>query len=276
MNAQIAPAASTNHIVLDPVLSALKTSVPAPRYNEAALFAEAFYARLTPEEYALRDAADWAALARGFLQFARSRKPGQPAIRVFNPNREEHGWESPHTVIQIANDDMPFLVDSVGMVLAQYELGIHVLGHPVLAVRRDPGGNVLAFGEGSRESLMHIEVDRLAESSDMVRIAESLRDALDDVRCVVADWKPMHEKLRATAAELATVTGKMAQERIAESRDFLEWAADDHFILIGYREYAVEDLDGEAMLKPLQDTGLGLLRSDARAGKPRSVKVPIR
>ena len=275
MNAQIAPAASTNHIVLDPVLSALKTSVPAPRYNEAALFAEAFYARLTPEEYALRDAADWAALARGFLQFARSRKPGQPAIRVFNPNREEHGWESPHTVIQIANDDMPFLVDSVGMVLAQYELGIHVLGHPVLAVRRDPGGNVLAFGEGSRESLMHIEVDRLAESSDMVRIAESLRDALDDVRCVVADWKPMHEKLRATAAELATVTGKMAQERIAESRDFLEWAADDHFILIGYREYAVEDLDGEAMLKPLPDTGLGLLRSDARAGKPRSVKALV-
>src|SRR5690606_18844849 len=93
MNAQFSSATSMNDVVLDPVLSALKASVPAPRYHEAALFAEAFYARLTPEEYALREAADWAALARGFLQFARSRKPGQPAIRVFNPNRDDNGWE---------------------------------------------------------------------------------------------------------------------------------------------------------------------------------------
>jgi glutamate dehydrogenase len=43
---------------------------------------------------------------------------------LFNPTpRRPHGWESPHTVIQIANDDMPFLVDTVGMALARMGIG---------------------------------------------------------------------------------------------------------------------------------------------------------
>ena len=38
-----------------------------------------------------------------------------PKIRVFNPRTEEHGWSSPHTVIEMVNDDMPLLVDSITM-----------------------------------------------------------------------------------------------------------------------------------------------------------------
>src|SRR5687768_18241154 len=118
-------------ISLEPIFAALKATVPAPRYKEAALFAEAFYHRMSAEEYSLRSPEAWAALARGFLDFIRERKPGQAAIRIFNPTVDEHGWDSPHTVIQIVNDDMPFLVDTVSMSLAQRDIAIHVLGHPV-------------------------------------------------------------------------------------------------------------------------------------------------
>ena len=47
------------------------------------------------------------------LEFARQRKRGHANVRLFNPSMKEHGWESAHTVVQIVNDDMPFLVDSV-------------------------------------------------------------------------------------------------------------------------------------------------------------------
>ena len=53
-------------------------------------------------------------------------------MRLFNPTLKSHGWESPHTVLQIVNDDMPFLVDSVTMALAEQGIGVHVLGHPVV------------------------------------------------------------------------------------------------------------------------------------------------
>ena len=42
-----------------------------------------------------------------------SRAPGQAAIALYTPDFDRHGWHSPHTVIDIVTDDMPFLVDSV-------------------------------------------------------------------------------------------------------------------------------------------------------------------
>ena len=37
---------------------------------------------------------------------------------------KDNGWESPHTVLQVVNDDMPFLVDSVTMKLAEMGIGV--------------------------------------------------------------------------------------------------------------------------------------------------------
>ena len=62
---------------------------------------------------------------------AASGEPGEALVRVYNPTYEQHGWQSPHTAIDIVSDDMPFLVDSVSMELSRREAGIHVLVHPV-------------------------------------------------------------------------------------------------------------------------------------------------
>ena len=50
---------------------------------------------------------------------SRSRRRGRALVRVFNPTLREHGYTSPHTVIEMVNDDMPFLVDSIGLALTQ-------------------------------------------------------------------------------------------------------------------------------------------------------------
>ena len=40
------------------------------------------------------------------------------------------------------------------------------------------------------------------------------------------------------------------------------WLAEDHFTFLGYREYQLQDVDGEDALRAVPGTGLGILRSD--------------
>src|SRR5690606_21415956 len=58
-----------------------------------------------------------AAAAAGHLRFGATRKPGQALVRVFNPSAARDGWDSARTVVEVVTDDMPFLVDSLAMVL---------------------------------------------------------------------------------------------------------------------------------------------------------------
>src|SRR5204863_364439 len=76
--------------------------------------------------------ADLYGAALSHWNFARKRDPGSVRIRVFNPTLEEHGWQSTHTIIEIVNDDMPFLVDSVTMEVNCHGLTMHVIMHPIV------------------------------------------------------------------------------------------------------------------------------------------------
>ncbi|WP_342030139.1 hypothetical protein, partial [Acinetobacter baumannii] len=128
------------------------------------------------------------------LEFARTRKAGTVNVRVFNPTLKSHGYESPHTLLQIVNDDMPFLVDSVSMTLSELGIGVHVLGHPVLRIARDKGGKLTAVGEGKSESLMVLEIDR-QPADEMPKVEAAIRKVLAEVRAIVHDWAAMREKM---------------------------------------------------------------------------------
>ncbi|MEO7939344.1 MAG: NAD-glutamate dehydrogenase domain-containing protein, partial [Burkholderiaceae bacterium] len=218
----------------------------------------------------LHSADGWAALASDFLDFARSRKTGSALVRLFNPTLATHGWESAHTVLQIANDDMPFLVDSVTMALAEQGIGVHVLGHPVVSIQRDKAGKVQEVGEGVPESLMHLEIDR--QSTDaMPRIQKALQTVLADVRAIVRDWSQMHGKMVQVAEELGARTLPVGDAGRKEAQEFLRWAAGDHFTFLGYREYEVVRKGGDEVLCAVEDSGLGLLRGK-ETGKSRMLK----
>src|ERR1700723_3051630 len=140
-------------------------------------FLQAYYANVDAEDLAAREPAELAGTALSHLMFARRRRRSA-LVRVFNPTLREHGFTSPHTVIEMVNDDMPFLVDSIGLALSQRSLALHLLTHPIFAVARDASGNLLSLqerGEASKdkdlpaaknlrlESFQHIEVDRIVD-----------------------------------------------------------------------------------------------------------------
>jgi glutamate dehydrogenase len=143
--------ADADAVSLDPILAALRKRVPKAQQAQAEAFARAFYRRMSAGEMAQHGVEGWAQLANDFLELARKRKPGSAEVRVFNASLEQHGWESPHTVVQIANDDMPFLVDSVTMALADQGIGVHVVGHRVVSFERVKSGKLVAVGDAARD-----------------------------------------------------------------------------------------------------------------------------
>ena len=261
---------------LEPVLAELRQRAPASRQAQAEAFARGFYKRMSPDELEQHSPAGWAALALDFFDMVRTRKPGTAEVRIFNPGMDKDGWESPHTVVQVANDDMPFLVDSVTMALADQGVGVHVLGHPVVQVARDKAGKLLAVGaeagDGARgESLMHLEIDRQTQA-EMPAIEETVLKVLGDVRAAVADWDAMRRKMLAIADDLATRCMPVSDAGRSEAQEFLRWAADNHFTFLGYREYDVVEKGDSELLCPVDSSGLGLLRGKEK-GKPRDLRT---
>ena len=254
-------------VSLEPIVAAMRKRVGRSKANEGAAFVRAFYRRMGEDEMPLHSADGWAALAADFLDFARKRKPGTAQVRLFNPAAKTHGWESGHTVLQIANNDMPFLVDSVTMALADLDVGVHVLGHPVVKVTRDKAGAITAVGEGTSESWMHLEISRQSAES-LPQVQAAVQAVLGEIRATVRDWPQMRDQMLAIAGRFASEQLLLDDTGRAEGEAFLRWAADNHFTFLGYREYTVKKSGKDGVLCAVEDSGLGLLRGK-EVGKPR-------
>ncbi len=251
---------------LDAVIAALPAGLDAPARTLLADFTGRFYARMPQEELDARPPADWAALAQSFFAFARQRPLGAAKISVCNPAQAADGFESTHTVVRIVNDDMPFLVDSVRMALAQFGASLHQIVHPVLPVVRDASGQLQSLAEGgAAESLIYLEIDRQPDAVAMQAIHDAIGAALADVRASVADWAVMRAKMVLVADEMETRTMPVDAAGRAEAQAFLRWAADDHFTFLGYREYEVAD----RKLVVVPGSGMGLLRGKDSQLQPR-------
>ncbi|MBX3724737.1 MAG: NAD-glutamate dehydrogenase [Xanthomonadales bacterium] len=271
MSAPAAAVAASN--ALSAIQAQLASRLEGSRLAAGQVLAQALLGPAEPEELELRNDRDWAALVADLLGMATTRLVGRPLVRVFNPERADSGWDCDHTVVQVVNDDMPFLVDSVGMALAAAGLNTHLLFHPVLSARRDGQGNLVELGQGDlAESVMHVEVDRIVEPAQLVALRESIERALADVRASVADWRAMRERMRNLAEELAAEPVPLQLDEREEVRDFLRWMADDHFTFLGYREYEVVPGDGDELLRAVPGTGLGVMRGDETGVVPRSVR----
>ena len=265
---------------LDSILSLLASQLAGARLRDAQTFAREFLRRLSAEDLAARSAADWVALTTHALEFARERRAGHAKIRVFNPTAADDGYESMRTVIEIVTDDMPFLVDSVGMRVNQTGRQLHTVIHPIFRVVRDPGGNMLSLASddaatGVPESIMHFEIDRVAGASELEKLKLGVLATLDDVRESVNDWSTMRDRMFAIADELPARKMPVDADGIAEAQEFLRWVADNHFTFLGYREYEVAKSGSDEVLKAVEGSGLGILRGEERSLSPRSLRTLV-
>jgi glutamate dehydrogenase len=187
-------------------------------------------------------------------------------------------------VLDIVNDDMPFLVDSVVGEINQRGLEIRLFVHPVFVVERDPAGRLINFKGarnvgGQRESLIHIHLDGAGDAEQSADLVREIDSVLSDVRISVQDWKPMLSRISGIIADLRSNPPPLPVDEIAEAIQFLEWIEDDNFTLLGARDYSFGE-SGDT-LEPSFETGLGLLRSHGvrllqRWNQPLTITPEIR
>ena len=250
---------------LDQIVALMRGKVAADQSTTLEAFTRQYFDQVDAEDLAERELADLYGAALSHWNFARKREPGTARVRVFNPTVAEHGWQSTHTIIEIVNDDMPFLVDSVTMGVNRQGLTLHLIVHPLVAVRRGRDGTLQGLAapvtaEEGRESFIHVEVDRITEPSRLEALAGEVERLLGDVRQAVADWEPIRQRALAIVAGLTEHALPIPAAELAEGRAFLEWLTDNHFTFLGYRSHELVNVDGEDGLRVVPDSSLGILR----------------
>ena len=259
------PTDTTTPDLLGQVTERLKQRLPEEQADLAVVFAQQYYANVAAEDMADRSLDDLYGAVLSHWHFARIFSSGTPKLRVYNPKLEEHGWQSTHTVIEMVNDDMPFLVDSITMEVNRLGLTLHLIVHPVMKVLRDDQHHYLGLDEGDDngghyESLIHVEVDRRTDPQRLTELRDGLQRILGDVRLAVQDWQAMREKALEVVAALEASRPPVPAAELAEDLAFLRWLADDNFTLLGQRDYDLIDENGQDALCVVPGSGLGILR----------------
>jgi glutamate dehydrogenase len=234
------------------------------RVADVERFVRQFYANVPPDDILDDSPENLFSAAMTLWNFGLQRAPGHAKVRVYNPRLDEHGWRSPHTVVEIVNDDMPFLVDSVTAELNRRELTVHLVIHPILRVKRDAKGQLADTGDAAApaESYMQIRISEQSAPDTLEQIKQGLESVLQEVRAAVRDWPQMRVRIAEIAKELGKAKSPLPKEEVAEARDFLTWVADDHFTFLGYREYDFSGEGENATLTVKAGSGLGILSDD--------------
>jgi glutamate dehydrogenase len=253
--------------LLDKVVARIREQMPEDQAPQVEEFARQYYGWVDAADLEDRSPIDAYGAALCHWSFAGRREPGERKIRVYNPHFEEHGWQSTHTVIEMVNDDMPFLVDSTRMEVNRQGYAIHMILHPVMNVRRDEEGLLLEVlppdadeEDVISESVIHVEVDRQTEPFVLEDLKQAIQKTLADVKAAVEDWPQMRKRIGDIVSGFEENPPDFEPEDLAETRAFLEWIDDDNFTFLGYREYDLTTQNGEEALCAVQGSGLGILR----------------
>ncbi len=207
-----------------------------------------------------------AELAREALNFVGHKPKAQHRVRL-RTLASDNGATPGMAVLEIANDDMPFLVDSILAELQVRGLGVLALLHPIFKTERDPCGRLSkiigagdqGWNDGHQESYIAVYLPALPETVGNEVVA-AISTILGEVRVAVSDWAKMRRRLDTAITELAGSTARIPADLSAESLAFLQWLEADNFTFLGMREFELSGDPESGALLPIKGSGLGVLR----------------
>ncbi len=267
MNKKLSKSEQQKADLIKKVATLINDRLPKADAPSAEKFVKQFFAKVPPHDLINRVEEEIYGSALAFWRFASVRKDGESLVRVYNPNLEEHGWQSDHTVVEICTPDRPFLVDSVASELVEQDMTIYLTIHPVIELCRDEAGSLVGtLDEGEsvpkkwgsacqKESYMLFLVNRQSSGGLLKHLAERLSLCLDEGNAAVRDWLDMKSLCQNTVDELAKKQPKPKSVEAREICDFMQWVHDDHFTLLGACDF---DIKGKTVI-PVLDGALGIL-----------------
>src|SRR6266702_4134385 len=226
-------------------------------------FAELLFDHTTIEDLGNYDAASLAFLAEQAWEHVQQRTAGSADIRVINPMMPD-GREI--SVLEVLNDNMPFLFDSIMAELAEQGIEVTLVAHPIIAVERNEQGKLLHFygetlpegAKGERESLIHLHIARLDADADRQKLIDGLTRTLNDVRACVTDWRAMHARVEQAIMTFRSNPPPLPIDEVAEANQFLQWLCANNLTFLGLREYRFSPDSDASDIRTGE--GLGILR----------------
>jgi glutamate dehydrogenase len=256
---------------LDDVVAALDISADSPDAGNLKTFTKLLYSDLNEADLREADPQALAALAREAFAFFYQRQRGTPNVCVSRVQCGPRG--AARTVVHIANDDMPFLVDSVLGEIIDRGLKLDWIAHPILHARRDPECRLLYLDDHTAaeppveelpqaglESVIVVQLEDIPSETERSVLQKAIVQTLEDVRAAVSDWRPMLARFREAVERYKTGHPPVPEDERAESIRFLEWISDRNFVFLGMRNYRFEPNSEPPELVPDPDSGMGVLR----------------
>ncbi len=267
----------TREELTNKLVKLLREKVPGKQADLIVEFTRQYLAYVSVDDLAARDIMDLYGSVLSHWNFIYQRKPGEVKVRVFNPSFEQNGWQSTHTIVEVAHDDMPFIVDSLQMEINRAGYTIHFIIHVGgMKFVRDKEGIITKIlplhapvGNSTPGAPIYIEIDRQTDPEALEELQGNLIRVLSDVRVAVEDWKEMRAKVRDSLHELEKLTLEVEPAELAESKDFLRWLENDHFTFLGCRDYQVKGSGEQRELRIIPGTGLGVLRDERASHSSR-------
>ncbi|NVK37855.1 MAG: NAD-glutamate dehydrogenase [Gammaproteobacteria bacterium] len=226
------------------LIDRLVAEVPKNQASVIEQFIKTYYAATPDQELESRKLDDLYGATVACWNFMQ-RRPHASKIRVFNPDFEEHGWQSTHTIVEVLHKDVPFLVDSIRMELNRREMSIHFINHAVMHVERNGKGDLdlkspLDHTENPREAIVYVEVDRHSDEAELNDLTKSLGEILEETCLVVDDFDTIKARCDEAIGWIKNSNGPFSKKDINESVAFMEWLLDDHFTFLACEDIASE------------------------------------
>jgi len=267
--------------IVDGILSARARSKTLNKSSYTKQFLRQYVENVPVEDLQGRSEELMARAAIDHLEFGAKRRRGQALLRIFNPTEKEQGYTSAHTFIEMVNDDMPFLVDSVAAAIGRHRLSVHITVHPIISVKRDGKGKLTAIAKpgdksAQRESFIRFAIERETDPSELKLLRQEILRVLHDVRVSVRDWQKMRDRMSETRDLLENGPKGVDPLVRTESQALLDWMVDDHFTFLGYREYRLSNKGKRIFLNSVEGSGLGVLSRDDRGSKSVELTTEMR
>ena len=268
-------------VIVDTIIAAPVKSRVLKKKAQIRRYLAQYFADVPVEDMQGRSEQIMARIALDHLEFADQRRGGRALVRIYNATEKDHGYTSAYTFIEMVNDDMPFLVDSVAAAINRHKLAVHITVHPIISIKRDREGEVTAItdpddDEARSESFIRFAVDHESDPHELKLLRQEITRVLGDVRLAVRDWGAMRQRMRDTRDLLKFGPKGVDPLLRSESQALLDWLADDHFTFLGYREYSLSKRGKRVFLTSEKGSGLGVLSRDDRGAKGIELTAEMR
>jgi glutamate dehydrogenase len=254
--------------IIAEVVALVRKELPEEKSTLLERFIAFYYAKVSDQDLSERSVEDlYGAAVSSWNCLSRRTSSKDQSVIVYNPDHENSGWQSKHTIIEIALPSKPFLLDSLRMTLSEKHIIYLMVSPGPVILTRDAKGKVTDFevashdSKGDKELSIYFEINRLTTSEELLQLKNEIEAVLTDVADTVAAWKPMMDASDESIASLTEVSRHLPETEVKEAISLLKWLADNNFTYLGVCDYRYEGKE----LKLLPESFLGLCKSKYQA-----------